>query len=242
MSAHIIAATNFTQHLQQNPYPGRGFVVGRSATEVAWLIVYWITGRSTRSQNRRLVADGATLRTEPVDAQQLADPSLIIYEAMLELPGQYLFGNGEQVRALYTAIQAGGNFDAALAPWAQEPDAPNYTPRISGLLDLRTPPGCLTLSILKSNPANPEATDRFTYRPALPPAGLGVGLTTYRGDGEPLPSFAGEPLLLPCRGRAEEVLQAYWHALDTRNRIAIAVKRIPVDGSRSAIIIHNRFA
>jgi hypothetical protein len=160
---------------------------------------------------------------------------------MLELPGRYLVGNGEQVRALYAALQAGDSFDAALSPWTQEPDAPHYTPRISGLLDLHRPPGGLTLSILKSNPANPQATDRFTYRPALPPAGLGVGLTTYSGNGEPLPSFTGEPLLLPCQGPAEAVLQTYWQALDPDNRVAIAVKRIPLDGGPGAIIIQNRF-
>jgi IMP cyclohydrolase len=158
------------------------------------------------------------------------------------LPGRYLVGNGEQVRSAYETLRSGGSFDAALTVWAHEPDAPHYTPRISALLDLQTPPGILTLSILKANVATPEATDRCTYRPAPPPAGLGVCLTTYSGDGHPLPSFSGEPLLLPCPGRADELLEMYWQALDVSNRIAMAVKRIPADGSPSTIILHNRFA
>jgi IMP cyclohydrolase len=242
MSGPAIAAANFAQFLRQNPYPGRGFVIARSAVETAWLIVYWIMGRSARSQNRRFVVEGSTLRTEPVDAGALDNPGLIIYEAMLELPGRYLVGNGDQVRALHAALQSGENFDAALATWGHEPDAPHYTPRISALLDLQHPPGSLTLSVLKANAATSDATDRWTYRPALPPAGLGVGLTTYRGDGNPLPSFSGEPLLLPCPGRANAVLEMYWEALDVNNRLAIAVKHIPADGSASTIITHNRFA
>jgi hypothetical protein len=165
---------------------------------------------------------------------------LIIYEAMLELPGIYLVGNGDQVRTLYDALLAGGSFAAALATREHEPDAPHYTPRISAMLDMQKRPASLILSILKANAANPEATDRFTYRPALLPAGLGVGLTTYFGDGNPLPSFRGDPLLLPCLGSVEEVLQAYWEALNPDNRVAIAVKHIPGDGSKSQIVIRNR--
>jgi hypothetical protein len=216
-------------------------VIGQAEDATAWWFIYWIMGRSAQSQNRRLVVAGNTLRTEPVDRQQVANPELIIYEAMLELPGMYLVGNGDQVRTIYETLQSGGSFDAALATRAHEPDPPHHTPRISALLDMRTPPGQLTLSILKANPANPDKTDRYTYRPALPPAGLGVGLTTYQGDGNPLPSFAGDPLLLPCQGTMEEVLDTYWQALDAGKRIALAVKRIPVDHSPSTIQLHNRF-
>ena len=166
MSAPEIAAANFARHLQQNPYPGRGLVVGRASDNTAWLMLYWIMGRSAQSQNRIFVADGGTLRTEPRDASLIDDPSLIIYEAMLELPGVYLVGNGDQVRTLSDALQAGSSFDAALATRAHEPDAPHYTPRISAMLDVRHPPGRLTLSLLKANVANPEKTDRITYRPA----------------------------------------------------------------------------
>ena len=237
-----IATANLERHLHQNAYPGRGLVVGLSSVDAAWLMLYWIMGRSAHSQNRRFVAEGGTLRTEPVDAGLVQDASLIVYEAMLECPPMYLVGNGAQVRAIYDALQAGDTFDNALAAWEREPDAPHYTPRISAMLDIQRPTDNLILSILKANTANSNDTDRWTYRPANPPAGFGVGLTTYRGDGHPLPSFTGEPLLLPCAGDPHQVLETYWRVLDANNRVALAVKRIPRHGGQSDIVIRNRFA
>jgi IMP cyclohydrolase len=235
------AEQTFERHLRENRYPGRGLVVGRASAGGAWLMIYWIVGRSPNSQNRRFVAQGPVLRTEPVDASLVQNPSLIIYEAMLELPGTYLVSNGDQTRTIYDTLRAGGTFDQALATREREPDAPNYTPRISAMLDLREEPAHLLLSILKANPVDPSLTDRFTYRPAPPPPGLGVGLTTYMGDGSPLPSFVGDPLLLPCTGTAEEVLTTYWQALDSQNRVALAVKRIPLEDDQSEILVRNRF-
>lgn len=239
MYADTIATKNFEAHLQHNPYPGRGLVVGRSSIEDAWLIVYWIMGRSASSRNRRFVAAGTTLRTEPIDTSHMDHPELLIYEAMLELPSIYLVSNGDQTRTIYDALQTGGTFDSALATREREPDAPHYTPRISAMLEYPYP-GRLTLSILKANPADPAFTDRFTYRPATPPQGFGFGLTTYLGDDNPLPSFSGDPLLLPLKGSAEGVLDAYWQALNAENRVSIAVKQIDRDGA-SRIIVRNRF-
>jgi hypothetical protein len=241
MQAREIAAANFDRHLVHNTYPGRGLVVGRASAEDAWLMLYWIMGRSEHSRNRRFVVEGETLRTEPVDASLVDDPSLIIYEAIMALPHCHLIGNGDQIRTIYEALQAGSSFDAALATCEREPDAPNYTPRISAMLDLHDAPGQLTMSILKANVADPAHTDRTTYRPALPPAGFGMGLTTYDGDGSPLPSFSQDPLLLPCEGDLYAVLDQYWDALDADNRIALAVKRIPADGRTGELIIRNRY-
>lgn len=221
---HNIAQQNFERHLRQNAYPGRGLVVGRG-DDGAWLILYWIMGRSPNSRNRHFVAQGSTLRTEAVDPSLLADPSLIIYEAMLDLPGVYLVSNGDQTRTIYDSLQAGGSFDAALQTREREPDAPNYTPRISGMVRPAAPHP-LTLSILKANLLDPAQTDRFTYRPAAPLPGYGYGLTTYMGDGNPLPSFCGDPLLLPLSGTPPQLLATYWDALDLENRIALALKRI----------------
>ncbi len=237
-----IAEQNFERHIRRNRYPGRGLAVGRSSVEDAWLMIYWIMGRSDNSRNRRFAAEeGGLLRTEPVDSSKVADPSLIIYEAMLELPGIYLASNGNQTRTLFETLQGGGTFEAALATREREPDAPNYTPRISAMVHLAGQPGEVALSILKANPADPALTDRFSYRPAPPPPGLGYCLTTYIGDGNPLPSFNGEPLLVPCSGSAEAVLDLYWSALDAENRISLAVKHIPTDGSPSQILVRNRF-
>jgi IMP cyclohydrolase len=250
VNAFEIAQETFVKHIQQNSYPGRGLVVGRpsddgasghdASSEAPWLIVYWIMGRSAHSQNRRFVAKGSVLRTVPVDPSLVRDPSLIIYEGMLELPGIYLVSNGDQTRTIYEALRVSGTFDGALATREREPDPPNYTPRISAMLDLRLE-AQLSLSLLKANPVDPAYTDRYTYRPAPPPQGLGFGLTTYVGDGSPLPAFTGDPLLLPLEGSAQAVLDAYWDALDADNRVALAVKRIPCSGDPSEILVCNRF-
>jgi IMP cyclohydrolase len=237
-----IAEQSFHRHIRSNTYPGRGLVIGRSSVTDAWLQIYWIMGRSAHSQNRRFVVEGTSMRTEPVDKSLVEDPSRIIYEAMHELPGIYLVTNGNQTQTLIDTLQAGGTFDGALATREREPDAPHYTPRISGMLRPNSPLGPIALSILKANRADPERTDRYTYRPAPPPPGLGYCLTTYVGDGKPLPSFTGEPPLVPCPGTKDEVLDVYWSALDNKNRIALAVKEIPSDGSPSQIVIRNRFA
>jgi hypothetical protein len=239
MDAAHIATHNFETHLRQNPYPGRGLVVGRATVEQGWVMLYWIMGRSAHSRNRRFVVQGGTLQTAPLDPQLVSDASLIIYDAMLELPGIYLVSNGEQTRALYETLKGHGSFETTMAQWEREPDAPHYTPRISAMLTLT--PAQVTLSILKANPVDPTFTDRYIYRPALPVPGLGVGLTTYRGDGHPLPSFSGEPLLLPCAGSPQDLLDTYWQALDANNRVALAVKHIPAQGGVGNIIVRNRY-
>ena len=238
MEAAYIATRNFASHLRDNPYPGRGLVIGRSSIDHGWIMLYWIMGRSVHSRNRRFVVEGGTLRTAPVDPKLLTDPSLIIYEAMLELPGIYLVSNGAQTCTMYETLSTGGTFDAALAQWQHEPDAPNYTPRISAMLMLAQQQ--VTLSLLKANQIDPAYTDRYTYRLAVPAQGLGVGLTTYRGDGNPLPSFTGDPLLLPCAGSPEDLLETYWEALDAHNRVALAVKHIPAQGGVGTIIVRNQ--
>jgi hypothetical protein len=241
MSLKAEASGNFARHLEQNSYPGRGLVLGCSADGAAWLQLYWIMGRSPNSRNRIFEAEGATLRTAPHDAATLRDPSLVIYEAMLELPAVHIVSNGDQTRTIRDEIAAGGSFESALQKREREPDAPNYTPRISGLIDLREGEAAFALSLLKANPADPARTDRTTFRPAPPPPGLGLALTTYQGDGDPLPSFRGEPLWLPLEGDPEELADRYWGALDADNRVALAVKRIPAGGAAAEIFLRNRF-
>ena len=240
MNVDELAQANFLTHLEQNPYPGRGLVLGKP-TDDTWVMIYWIMGRSTNSRNRRFVAENEILRTEPVDLSLVADPSLIIYEAMLELPGLYLASNGDQTRTMYEALQRGDTIEDALATREREPDAPNYTPRISGMLARKATQVSATLSILKANTLDPAQSDRYYYRPSMPRPGFGYGLTTYAGNGEPLPSFSGEPLLLPCMGAPEQILERYWDALDPDNRVSLAVKEISVQSGQSAIHVKNRF-
>ena len=239
IEAADLAAKTFESHLKNNSYPGRGLVVGRSTVDDAWALIYWIMGRSDNSRNRRFVVEGTTLKTEPVDLAKVADPSLIIYEAMLELPGVYIVSNGDQTRTLHDTLAGGGTFDEALSTREREPDAPNYTPRISAMLDMRSGAGEVTLSYLKANPIDVQLTDRYTVRPAAPAAGFGAGLTTYMGDGDPLPAFTGDPLLLPCVGDAETIADTYWDALDVDNRISLAVNWITPDGT-SRLVVRNR--
>ena len=233
------ASANLERHLKHNAYPGRGLVVGRARDDAGWLLVYWIMGRSESSRARRFVVQGTTLRTEPTDPAKIWSPELVIYEAMLELPGLHLVGNGDQTRTARDRLAAGGRFEDALATRAHEPDAPNWTPRITALLDLRATPR-LALSLLKASPADPARTDRSLYRPSPPPPGFGFGITTYRGDGDPLPSFEGEPLWLALEASPEATLDRYWDALDPGNRVALAVKHVAPAGSR--IAVRNRFA
>jgi IMP cyclohydrolase len=234
------AEHQFATHIQQNPYPGRGLIIGRTDDDDDWLQIYWIMGRSAQSQNRRFVTDHETLRTEARDPTLIHDPSLIIHEAMMEVPGQYVVSNGDHTRTLLTTLQAGGTFEEALAQHEREPDAPHYTPRILGLLTFENHTASLALGILKANPTNPLLTDRCSYRPAPPPRGFGVGLTTYARDGAPLPSYRGDPLFLPCHGSVEAILQRYWDALNPAYRIAIAIKKIRGNGRASTIIVKNR--
>jgi IMP cyclohydrolase len=230
----------FRGHLTENPYPGRGLVIGRSE-EDTWMIVYWIMGRSTNSRNRRFVAEGSSLKTEPVDPKLVKDPSLIIYEAMLDLPGVYLVSNGDQTRTMYETMQKGGTIEEALATREREPDAPNFTPRINGMLSFSGSSVEAVLAILKANELDPACTDRYYYYPSMPKPGFGLGLTTYRADGDPLPAFSGDPLLLPCKGKGEAVLESYWNALNAENRVSLAVKEITAQGSMSRLLIKNRF-
>jgi IMP cyclohydrolase len=231
----------FDRSIQGNRYPGRGLVIGRNG-EGDWTLVYWIMGRSEHSRNRQFVADAGVLRTQAFDPSRVVDPSLIIYEAMLELPRVQLVTNGDQTRTIRDALAAGSSFEAALGSRAHEPDAPHYTPRISGMLDLRAQRAQLTLAILRVNPQNPEWTDRTFFQLAEPVPGTGRGITTYAGDGDPLPSFSGEPWLLPLEGRGADVLERYWNGLDADNRISLAVKTVASDGTCRELLVKNRYA
>ena len=245
MDLATVASTNMQRHLYENVYPGRGIIVGRSTADDAWLQVYWIMGRSDNSRNRKFVIDGTSMRTEAVDEDRLVDPTNVIYEAMLELPDVAIVTNGDQTRTIAETIDNGGTFEDALATREREDDAPNFTPRISAMLDRRgqshgiSP--SLMLSILRANEADFLLTDRIIFNPALPPPGFGFGLTTYQADGDPLPSFCGDPLWFPLKGEVSDVLSDYWAALNSINRVAIAVKWIPDEHIPSVIDVVNRY-
>ncbi len=234
------ATANFERHLARNSYPGRVLVIGRGE-DGTWLQLYAIMGRSEQSRNRRFVVDGPTLRTEAIDPSKVEDPSLIIYPAMAELPGVYLVTNGDQTDTILSALRRAQTFEAALATREHESDPPHFTPRISGMLDARTGNPEVALSILRANEADPERTDRVMMRPAPPPPGYGYLLSVYQGDGSPLPSFRGDPLMVRLSGSVEQILDRYWSALDDENRVALAVKQILDPSMPGSIALRNRF-
>ena len=240
MDARQLASSTFDRHVARNRYPGRGLAIGRRSDVEGWLLVYFLTGRSENSRNRRFRAEGDRVWTEPVDPAKVADPRLILYDAMLALPWIQVVSNGDQTRTVVEALEHGGRFAKALGTREREPDAPNFTPRIAGMLDCRREGDAVELAILKASRIDPRQTDRAFYRPANPEPGLGYGLTTYAGDGSPLPSFSGDPLLLPLEGSPEDVLETWWAALDAENRIALAVKAVTADGRLESVLLRNR--
>jgi IMP cyclohydrolase len=227
--------------LKNNPYPGRGIIIGLTPDGSKYAQVYWIMGRSENSRNRIFVAEpDGFVRTEARDPAKLSDPSLIIYYPVRHTNGAHIVTNGDQTDTIYTALQQGGTFEQALATRTYEPDGPNFTPRISGLVDLNDKRNAYKLSILKTNENDETQTKRqfFHYENAIP--GYGHFISTYQGDGNPLPSFAGEPKLAPLYDDGRETALYYWELLNDDNKISLLVKTIRRDNGEAALTIINK--
>ena len=227
------AAANLQERIKENAYPGRGIVIGRDL-KGDWIQVYWIMGRSSNSRNRIFVGEGDLLRTEAADPAKVADPSLIIYNAMRVCGRHYIVTNGAHTDDVYEGFVAGRGFAESLAGWLHEPDAPNFTPRISGCVDLDNDEA--QLSILKVSPFDSARSERHFFCFDCIGPGYGYAITTYASDGDPLPSFSGTPYLLPLAADPGDL----WNALNEDNRIALAMRRIAVDGTAETQII-NRY-
>ena len=233
------AAENL-EALRENSYPGRGVCVGLDEAGASLYQVYWIMGRSANSRNRVFIAAGPTLRTEPADPSKVEDPSLIIYNAMRETGPNYIVTNGDQTDTIFDELEAGGTFVSALETRTYEPDGPNFTPRISGLSVLEGSAAVTFLSVLKKSPFGDGAV-RETFQYETLPEGAGCTVTTYTGDGSPLPSFEGEPYLLPLEGSPEKAAETLWDALDEANRISLALKQVDLASGSSSIEIINKY-
>ncbi len=229
---------NLRERLADNPYPGRGIVLGRS-DRGHWVQVYWIMGRSVNSRNRVFVRDQDIVRTQAADPSKVEDPSLIIYNAMRRLGPLCLVTNGAQTDGLYDGMAQGLTFTEALAKWQHEPDAPNFTPRISGALDLSS--GEVWLSLIKASPFTPSACEHHFYRYTHMDPGTGYTVTTYSGDGNPLPSFSGPPYLTPLRGDAGTIAATFWDALNAENRISLAVREVDPDTTEDRTELINQY-
>lgn len=228
--------------LAMNSYPGRGIVVGLNEAGTHTVQVYWIMGRSPNSRNRVFKSDSSgRLYTDPADASKMKDPSLIIYNAMREADPYYVVSNGSQTDTVIKNLNHEPfSLDLSLSEWQYEPDKPNYTPRITAVSRLfRDGRSGIIMSVLRKSPFG-DRCDRFAYDLNSIP-GFGFCITTYTGDGNPLPSFSGEPLLVPIVGGIEEVVNDYWEALDCDNRVSLAVKMIEIRTRKSEIRIMNKY-
>ncbi|WP_163853343.1 IMP cyclohydrolase [Paenibacillus elgii] len=235
-------AEQYFQSLRQNAYPGRGIVIGQTPDGTRLVQVYWIMGRSENSRNRVFIQEAnGFVRTEAKDPAKLTDPSLIIYYPVKHANGAHIVTNGDQTDTIHEALLSGSTFEAALATRTYEPDAPNFTPRISGLVDVNDGQFAYKLSILKSNGNTEDQTLRhtYTYEKALP--GYGHCIHTYAGDGNPLPSFQGEPALVPIASDDIWLIaDAYWQALNDENRISLLVKTIQIGSGETELLIVNK--
>jgi len=236
----IATAGNNEVRLVGNPYPGRGIVVGLDETGQFLVQVYWIMGRSENSRNRVFGKDDTgRVFTEAADPSKVKDPSLIIYNAMREAMPRYCWvvSNGHQTDPL---VDSGESFALTMCRWSYEPDAPNFTPRISAasLWGPKDIPNVL-ISILRKSLWS-DACDRHFYEINDLGKGFGYCIHTYRGDGDPLPAFQGEPYLLTLVGDIEGVANDYWEMLNPENRVSLAVKFIPKSGL-SKVVIRNKY-
>nr|WP_317324223.1 IMP cyclohydrolase [uncultured Flavonifractor sp.] len=229
---------DLTALLRSNPYPGRGIVLGRSADDTKAVIAYFIMGRSENSRNRVFVETPDGIRTQAFDPSKMTDPSLIIYNPVRVFGSSTIVTNGDQTDTIREGLAAGKTFAQALHTRTFEPDCPNYTPRISGLVKKS---GDYVLSILKSADGDPASCRRYFFNYEKPLAGQGHFIHTYMGDGNPLPSFEGEPEQVAITSETpEEFAQLIWNNLNEDNKVSLFVRYIDLmTGSWETAILNK---
>ena len=232
-----LAEKKLKQHIAENVYPGRGIVLGRNE-ENSWIVIYWIMGRSSNSRNRIFTHVNGILRTEAADPSLLEDPSLIIYNVMRDVDQRIVVTNGSHTDTICDGLAQDESFYTSLHSKKHEPDAPNYTTRISGIIEPTT--SSMALSRITKSDFSAEHSTHFYYRYTEIPPGYGYCLTTYMGDGNPLPAFEGDPILVPLEGDAERIANFYWQKLNQDNRISLFVRELESSGENRLKII-NRF-
>ena len=233
--------TTLQKELSTNAYPGRGIVIGKSKDGKNAVIAYFIMGRSDNSRNRVFTVKDDGIITEAADVSKLEDPSLIIYAPVRVIGDTTIVTNGDQTDTVYEHICQSKSFEEALRTRNFEPDEPNFTPRISGVVDLANNDFSYKLSILKSNNGNGASAERFFFEYPQPVAGEGRFIHTYRCDGTPIPSFEGEPKKIVLDGTIDEIAQNIWDNLNNDNKVSLFVRCIPLDGTDCETIIVNKF-
>ena len=230
---------NLFQLLRENPYPGRGIVMGRTANHKA-VIAYFIMGRSENSRNRVFESTEDGIRTKAFDESKMTDPSLIIYHPVRLLPnGLLVVTNGDQTDTIAEHVAQGHCYRHALTQRKFEPDGPNWTPRISGVMK---PDGSYNLSILKSLDGDPACCCRYFFEYDSPIPGVGHFIHTYQSDGDPLPSFQGEPraVEIGALSAADELAQPLWDSLNEDNKVSLYVRLTDLNGGGTDSYILNK--
>ncbi|MBE5039270.1 IMP cyclohydrolase [Ructibacterium gallinarum] len=217
------------EELKNNSYPGRGIILGKSANGKFAAAAYFIMGRSSNSRNRIFVEDGDGIRTQAFDPSKLEDPSLIIYAPVRVLGTKTIVTNGDQTDTIYELMDRQMTFEQSLRTREFEPDAPNYTPRISGIIHREGNGFNYALSILKSADGNPDSCRRYTFSYHNPVAGQGHFIHTYMQDGDPLPSFEGEPKQIAIPDDYEAFADALWQSLNEENKVSLFVRYIDLE-------------
>ena len=231
---------SLAKDLSSNAYPGRGIVIGKSADGRYAVTAYFIMGRSSNSRNRVFVEDGAGIRTQAFDPSKLEDPSLIIYAPVRVLGNKTIVTNGDQTDTIYELMDKQQTFEQSLRTREFEPDAPNYTPRISGIMHLENGGYNYAMSILKSNNGDPSACNRYTFAYSNCVAGEGHFIHTYKCDGNPLPSFEGEPKLVAIPDDIDAFTELLWSSLNAENKVSLFVRYIDIEtGSYESRIVNK---
>ena len=226
--------------LKGNAYPGRGIVLGKTPDGGKAVAAYFIMGRSENSRNRVFVEEGEGIRTQAFDPSKMEDPSLIIYAPVRVLGKDTIVTNGDQTDTVYDLMSEGKTFEESLRTREFEPDAPNYTPRISGIMHVEGGSYDYAMSILKSNNGNPEACNRYTFSYSNPVNGEGHFIHTYMGDGNPLPSYEGEPTLVDVLDDINEYTELLWNSLNADNKVSLFVRYIDIATGKYETKIVNK--
>lgn len=226
--------------LKSNAYPGRGIVIGKSPDGTKAVAAYFIMGRSSNSRNRIFIEDSEGIRTQAFDPSKLEDPSLIIYAPVRVLGNKTIVTNGDQTDTIYEGMDIQLTFEQSLRCREFEPDAPNYTPRISGIIHMENGGFNYAMSILKSNNGNPEACNRYTFAYEAPVAGEGHFIHTYMQDGNPLPSFEGEPKLVGISDDIDAFTDMLWNSLNEENKVSLFVRYIDIAAKTCETRIVNK--
>lgn len=226
--------------LKENSYPGRGIVIGKTPNGKFAVTAYFIMGRSENSRNRVFVEDGEGIRTQAFDPSKLVDPSLIIYAPVRVLGNSTIVTNGDQTDTIFDLMAEGQTFEQSLRTREFEPDGPNYTPRISGIMNVADGKYDYSMSILKSNNGNPDCCNRYTFSYDNPVNGEGHFIHTYMHDGNPLPSFEGEPKLVPMMDDMNAFTDMLWNSLNEDNKVSLFVRYIDIETGKYETTIINK--